>query len=241
MHVGRRAGIREGRLVRPFRSRRRESTSTRGEHTRRRYNRRLLRNAHRQEKRDARHPHTSSPKQGDVLLLVGTMKGAFILRANESRKKWEMGGPYFPGSAVYGMAYDGRAGRHRIWAGPHSMHWGALLRSSDDFGKTLDGSRSRRTCKFPEGAGRGAEAHLADRAGPRYGSATRSTAASSRRRCSSRRDAGESWSLVEGLWNHPQRPKWQPGGGGLCLHTILLDPARRVDASASPSRRPGCT
>ena len=38
-------------------------------------------------------------------------------------------------------------------------------------------------------------------------------------------DAGDSWNLVEGLWNHPQRPKWQPGGGGLCMHTVLLDPA----------------
>src|SRR6185436_8738094 len=36
-------------------------------------------------------------------------------------------------------------------------------------------------------------------------------------------DGGEKWSLVEGLWNHPQRPRWEPGGGGLCLHTILLD------------------
>ena len=54
------------------------------------------------------------PGNGDVLLLVGTMKGAFILRAKPSRKKWEIGGPYFPGSAVYAMAYDGRAGRHRI-------------------------------------------------------------------------------------------------------------------------------
>ena len=72
--------------------------------------------------------HHIKPESGDVLLLVGTMKGAFILRADESRKKWEMGGPYFPGSAVYGMAYDGRFRRHRIWAGPASMHWGALLR-----------------------------------------------------------------------------------------------------------------
>ncbi len=38
------------------------------------------------------------------------------------------------------------------------------------------------------------------------------------------RDAGATWALAEGLWNHPQRPRWQPGGGGLCLHTILLDP-----------------
>jgi photosystem II stability/assembly factor-like uncharacterized protein len=41
------------------------------------------------------------------------------------------------------------------------------------------------------------------------------------------RDAGLTWALTEGLWNHPQRPQWQPGGGGLCLHTILPDPERR--------------
>jgi len=38
-------------------------------------------------------------------------------------------------------------------------------------------------------------------------------------------DAGESWSLVQGLYDHPHRPQWMPGGGGLCLHTILPDPS----------------
>src|ERR1043166_9894797 len=77
-----------------------------------------------------------SPRDGDQLLLVGTMKGAFIFRASAARKKWERGGPYFPGSAVYAMAYDGRAGRHRVWAGPQSMHWGSVLRSSEEFGRS---------------------------------------------------------------------------------------------------------
>jgi len=40
-------------------------------------------------------------------------------------------------------------------------------------------------------------------------------------------DAGETWSLVKGLYDHPHRPQWQPGGGGLCLHTILPDPANK--------------
>ena len=75
-----------------------------------------------------------SAQPGDVLLLVGTMKGAFILRSDASRTGWDVGGPYFPGSAVYAMAYDRRGGRQRIWAGPNSMHWGGVLRSSDDFG-----------------------------------------------------------------------------------------------------------
>jgi photosystem II stability/assembly factor-like uncharacterized protein len=37
-------------------------------------------------------------------------------------------------------------------------------------------------------------------------------------------DNGESWSLVKGLYDHPDRPLWQPGGGGLCLHTVIVDP-----------------
>src|SRR5271157_618404 len=39
------------------------------------------------------------------------------------------------------------------------------------------------------------------------------------------RDAGETWSLVRGLFDHPHRPRWMPGNGGLSLHTIVLDPA----------------
>lgn len=164
-----------------------------------------------------------TPRNGDVLLLVGTMKGAFILRANKGRGKWEMGGPYFPGSAVYAMAYDGRAGRRRIWAGPHSMHWGGLLRSSDDFGKSWTNSEEANV-KFPEGAGAALkqiwEIVPGREAEPDMlycGVEPAALFVSS--------DAGNTWRLSEGLWNHPQRPRWQPGGGGLCLHTILLDPA----------------
>src|SRR5438128_7347994 len=98
---------------------------------------------------EARHV---TPKNGDVLLLVGTMKGAFLLRANKKRDKWDIGGPYFPGNAVYAMAYDDRAGRHRIWAGPQSAHWGALLRSSDDFGKSWT-TPEKANVKFPEDSG----------------------------------------------------------------------------------------
>ena len=90
------------------------------------------------------------PQSGDTLILAGTMKGAFIFRANAGRKEWEMGGPYFPGSAVYSLAYDGRAGRNRLWAGPQSMHWGPLLRSSDDFGRNWTNPESS-PVKFPEG------------------------------------------------------------------------------------------
>jgi len=166
--------------------------------------------------------HHVKPKKGDLLVLVGTMKGAFLFRANASRKKWEIGGPYFPGSAVYAMAYDNRNGRRRIWAGPQSMHWGALLRSSDDFGKNWTNPEEANV-KFPKRAevalqrvwqivpGRESEPNVLF-CGVEPAALFMS------------KDAGETWSLVDGLWDHPQRSRWQPGGGGLCLHTILLDP-----------------
>lgn len=166
-----------------------------------------------------------SLRNGDVLLLVGTMKGAFILRASKGRRNWELGGPHFPGSAVYAMAYDGRAGRHRIWAGPHSMHWGGLLRCSDDFGRTWTNPREANV-KFPEEAGAALKQiwqivpGREEEPGTLYCGVEPAALFVSR-------DAGKSWSLVEGLWNHPQRPRWEPGGGGLCLHTILLDPDNR--------------
>jgi photosystem II stability/assembly factor-like uncharacterized protein len=163
------------------------------------------------------------PRTGDAIVLVGTMKGAFILRSSGRRKKWEVGGPYFAGSAVYAMAYDGRDGRQRIWAGPQSMHWGADLRSSDDFGQTWTTPESANV-RFPESTGaalqniwqivRGRD----DEPGKLYCGVEPAALFESR-------DDGKTWSLVEGLWNHPHRERWQPGGGGLCLHTILVDPA----------------
>lgn len=169
---------------------------------------------------DTRHV---TPRKGDILVLVGTMKGAFILRANASRKKWDVGGPYFPGSAVYAMAYDGRAGRHRIWAGPQSMHWGAVLRSSDDFGKRWTNPKEANV-KFPESAGAALKNIWQIEPGRKYEKDVLYCGVEPAALFVSR-DAGDTWQLTEGLWNHPQRPKWQPGGGGLCLHTILLDPA----------------
>lgn len=179
---------------------------------------------------DTRH---IKPRNGDVLLLVGTMKGAFILRSNKNRDKWEMGGPYFPGSAVYAMAYDGRGGRHRIWAGPNSMHWGGLLRSSDDFGATWTNPEEANV-KFPEKAGVALKQIWQIKPGRDSEPDTLYCGVEPAALFVSR-DGGKKWSLNEGLWNHPQRARWEPGGGGLCLHTILLDPSetKRVRIAVS--------
>ncbi|MFL6246786.1 MAG: WD40/YVTN/BNR-like repeat-containing protein [Thermoanaerobaculia bacterium] len=163
-----------------------------------------------------------TPRSGDLLVLVGTMKGAFLFRSDRSRGTWEMGGPYFPGSAVYAIAYDGRGGRNRLWAGPHSMHWGGLLRTSDDFGRTWTNPEEANV-KFPEGTGAALKQIWQIVPGRESEPDTLYCGVEPAALFVSR-DAGQQWSLAEGLWNHPQRPRWEPGGGGLCLHTILLDP-----------------
>jgi len=177
--------------------------------------------------------HHITPRNGDVLVLVGTMKGAFILRSDQQRKNWEIGGPYFPGSAVYAMAYDGRGGRNRLWAGPHSMHWGGLLRWSDDFGRNWTNPEEANV-KFPEGTG-AALKQIWQIVPGRDGEPDTLYCGVEPAALFVSRDAGATWLLAEGLWNHPQRPRWEPGGGGLCLHTILLDPsdAQRIRIAVS--------
>jgi serine/threonine protein kinase len=62
-----------------------------------------------------------SVKNGDVLLLVGTNKGAFFLRSSRDRSKWDVAGPYFHGQGIYAMTYDGRSGRHRLWVSANNV------------------------------------------------------------------------------------------------------------------------
>ncbi len=161
-------------------------------------------------------------RKGDFLLLVGTTKGAFILRSNAQRKRWDLGGPYFHGQNVYSMAYDARGGQHRIWASTAS-YWGTFLRSSDDFGKSWTNPQQA-TIRFPSDTGVSLtniwQITLGRPEEPNVlycGVEPAALFESS--------DAGETWSLVRGLFDHPHRPRWVPGNGGLALHTILLDPA----------------
>jgi photosystem II stability/assembly factor-like uncharacterized protein len=163
-----------------------------------------------------------SVKKGDFLLLVGTTKGAFLLRSNARRTRWNAGGPYFHGQAVYAVAYDGREGRHRMWASTQSI-WGTLLRSSDDFGKSWTNPQDA-AIRFPADTGVSLKnvwqitLGRPDEPDVLYCGVEPAALFETR-------DAGETWSLVRGLFDHPHRPRWMPGNGGLALHTIVLDPA----------------
>jgi len=170
---------------------------------------------------------------GDPLVLVGTMKGAFILRGDARRSSWDVAGPYFPGRAIYALAFDNRRGRHRLWAAVNSPHWGSYLSSSDDFGRTWT-EPSAYAIKFPEDTDTALKQiwqlvpGTPDQPDTLYCGVEPAALFRSD-------DAGDTWTLVRGLFDHPHRTKWMPGGGGLCLHTILPDPsdARRVHVAIS--------
>jgi len=158
-----------------------------------------------------------------VMLLVGTTKGAFVLRADAGRREVTIEGPHFPGEEVYSLALDRRDGRDRLLAGRLSMHFGPGIGWSDDGGVTWT-DPPEAAIAFPADTG----ASLArvwqiqpggdDQPGVVYAGVEPAALFRSA-------DGGETFTLVRGLWDHPHRAQWEPGGGGLCLHTILLDGA----------------
>jgi serine/threonine protein kinase len=164
-------------------------------------------------------------KNGDVLLMVGTNKGAFLLRSSRDRTRWDVAGPYFHGQGVYAMAYDGRSGRHRLWVSTNSLMWGTFLRSSDDFGRSWTNPLEA-NLRFPTESGAALRniwqisLGRTDEPESLYCGVEPAALFESR-------DAGESWSLVRGLYDHPHRPRWIPSNGGLFLHTIVPDPGNK--------------
>lgn len=169
-----------------------------------------------------------TPQSGDVIMMVGTVKGAFIFHSDSNRRQFRIAGPYFKGQAVYSAAYlpDKRA--PRILMGNKSEHWGATVSWSDDFGanwhEPADGN-----LKFPVGSGLSLNAVWALEAAPLIGSDVVFAGADPAALYRSD-DRGETFHAVESLLNHHERPYWLPGFGGLCLHTILPHPrdAKRI-------------
>ena len=159
----------------------------------------------------------------DVLLAIGTRKGLFLARGRDDRTQWRLDGPHLRSNAVYAIAVDTRRDPVRLLAGAHSEHWGPTVFRSDDLGRSWQETEGG-AVRFPIESG-GALQRVwqlhpgrADQpdvvwAGGEPGSLFRSD------------DAGETFALVDGLWNHPHRPKWEPGGGGQCLHSILPHPS----------------
>jgi photosystem II stability/assembly factor-like uncharacterized protein len=167
-------------------------------------------------------PTGLQPASGDVVVMVGTAKGAFLFHSSAARDRWTMDGPHFPGEEVYAVALDQRGGSPALWASPGNPFFGVSLVRSDDFGATWS-AKEDRTIAFPEGSdlslrriwqihpGRADQPdHMLIGVEPTC--LFEST------------DGGTTWAPVKGLLEHEHRAKWTPGAGGMCLHTILMDP-----------------
>lgn len=170
-----------------------------------------------------RSPSGIAARSGDVVLMVGTTKGAFLLRSQPARRTWDMDGPHFPGEEVYAMALDQRRGSPVLWAAPVNSFYGAGVRVSNDLGATWS-PLEERPLKFPEDSGLSfkrvwqimpGRANEPDHIllGVEPTCLFEST------------DGGATFAPVEGLLRHEQRKYWTPGGGGQCLHTIVPDPS----------------
>ncbi|MGC2528055.1 MAG: protein kinase [Candidatus Acidiferrum sp.] len=160
-------------------------------------------------------------KNGDVLLMVGTNKGAFLLRSARDRTRWDVAGPYFHGQGINAMAYDARNGQHRLWVSTNNVMWGTFLRSSDDFGRTWTNPLEA-NIRFPTDSGASLKNIWQICAGRENEPKTLYCGVEPAALFESR-DGGESWCLAHGLYDHPHRPRWMPSNGGLLLHTIVPD------------------
>ena len=155
-----------------------------------------------------------------VVLCIGTKKGLFVAEAPKARGRFALRGPFGPGVAVYAALID-RRGAPRLYASSCNSFFGMKVLRSTDLGKTFKETRSAPA--FPKDDGRA----LANIWSLEAGRDTKDLFCGVEPAALFRSDdRGDSWEMVDGLSNHPHARKWQPGNGGLCLHTIRLDGSR---------------
>src|SRR5215217_7935615 len=186
-----------------------------------------------------------------VRALVGTRKGAFVLTSDRQRRSWDVSGPHFAGWEVYHLK-GSPADPNRIYASQTSGWFGQIIQRSDDGGKTWHqpGTPASQALTTPEGMPMGeSNKFVYDAAGqpltthqwydgtqhpwefkrvwhlepsltdPETVYAGVEDAALFRSA-----DGGRTWQELPGLRGHESGPRWQPGAGGMGLHSILLDP-----------------
>ncbi|HUY30169.1 MAG TPA: sialidase family protein [Acidimicrobiales bacterium] len=165
-----------------------------------------------------------------VRVLVGTRKGAFVLRSDGRRAEWDVAGPYFPGWEIYHVNAS-PADPDRIWASQTSGWFGQVVQRSDDGGVTWAPMGNDFTYEGVPGTHQWYDGtphpwefarvwHLEPSASdPDTVYAGVEDAALFKSS-----DGGATWTELAGLRKHGSGPSWQPGAGGMCLHTVLVDP-----------------
>jgi photosystem II stability/assembly factor-like uncharacterized protein len=151
---------------------------------------------------------------GKVLVLVGTKKGGFIIEGSGARGDWHVHEPFSVGWPTFQVTHDPSSGA--LLAGGGNEWYGPAVWRSDDLGKTWSHSSEGLTYGDDgptiKAIWEVTPAHGAIYAGVEPAGLFRSE------------DGGKTWQHVSGLREHPSCPEWFPGGGGLCLHSIVPHP-----------------
>jgi photosystem II stability/assembly factor-like uncharacterized protein len=165
-----------------------------------------------------------------VRVLVGTRKGAFILNSDAARQEWQVSGPHFAGWEIYHLK-GSPANQARLYCSQSNSWFGQLVQRSDDGGQTwtavgnkfgYDGTAG--THQWYDGTPHPWEFKRVWHLEPSLTDPDTVYAGIEDAALFKSTDAGLNWQEVPGLRTHGTGPAWQPGAGGLCLHTIILDP-----------------
>lgn len=155
---------------------------------------------------------------GTIALLVGTKRGLFLLTSPD-RQTWRTEGPFLHGTRVYNAIFDQRNGC-RLFATDNGDFFGTFLRYSDDFGETWQ--EPERGIQFPEESGEKLKNIWVIQPGRESEPGTVYVGVDPASLWVST-DGGVNWEINAGLASHPTREQWNPGAGGLCLHSIVPD------------------
>jgi len=188
-----------------------------------------------------------------VRVLAGTRKGAFILTSDGKREHWEVSGPHFAGWEIYHLK-GSPADPNRLYASQSSGWFGQIIQRSDDGGKTWhqpgtpagqapapgppqsesnkfaydtssEAGKPLTTHQFYDGTQHPWEFKRVWHLEPSLTDPDTVYAGVEDAALFRSADGGKNWQELPGLRGHGTGPMWQPGAGGMCLHTIILDPS----------------
>ncbi len=165
-----------------------------------------------------------------VRVLVGTRKGAFTLTSDGTRREWEVSGPHFAGWEIYHVA-GSPADPNRVYASQTSGWFGQLIQRSDDGGRTWEPVGNRfeydgvpGTHQWYVGTPHPWEFARVWHLEPSLTDPDTVYAGVEDAALFCSTDGGQQWQELSGLRGHGSGASWQPGAGGMCLHTIVQDP-----------------
>ena len=166
-----------------------------------------------------------------VRVLVGTRKGAFILTSDGKRDNWNVSGPHFAGWEIFHLK-GSLVDPNRLYVSQSSGWSGQVVQRSNDGGSTWETVGNKfiyegvpGTHQWYDGTPHPWEFKRVWHLEPSLTDPDVVYAGAEDAALFRSNDGGKNWEELAGLRKHGSGPHWQPGAGGMCLHTIILDPS----------------